>query len=466
MKNNIITKIRTKFNITQEELAHILNVSYTSINAWEKNKRFPQERMQKILLDMLEADKLESNIIKKEPVKGIVRSEAGFISSVIDYKNLRDTNPYTHSIGRWYGSLPSFLVGDLLRFIQTDYNNTGDVLVNFSGSGTVALEAAISGRKCIAFDANPMAVLLSSVKTNYQHKLNEDEVEAACNYVLDNREINIEEKKLSETNLLYSYNRWISEEGKLALKQICSGISQLNNSQIQKLMAVALASITINHSNIDKRCTNHYVYKEHKFDRKDLERAFYKEVNSYFECFDKFEELNNFVTPTIKLGNACDLDIADNSVSLVFSHPPYGTTINYYSINRIQISIMEAISFNESFSDGNEHSKCKKTDISSGTLKRFSSLTIDWVREAFRVLKPGGIFMTIIGDSRNSGKLSHPFTDIINKGEECGLIMKEFFIWVTNHKSGMHVKRKGNHIDHNYIIIMEKPIDEDTTNKR
>ena len=107
--------------------------------------------------------------------------------------------------------------------------------------------------------------------------------------------------------------------------------------------------------------------------------------------------------------------------------------------------------------------KCKENDLSAGTLARFNSFTQKWISEVYRVLKPGGIFVSIIGDSRDGGKLSHPFTDIIHYGETAGLILKEIFIWVTNNKSGMHIKRKGNHIDHNYIIIMEKPPYADTT---
>lgn len=102
--------------------------------------------------------------------------------------------------------------------------------------------------------------------------------------------------------------------------------------------------------------------------------------------------------------------------------------------------------------------KCKQKDISSSTLQKFRSFTKSWVTEVERVLRPGGVFIAVIGDSRDNGKLSHPFTDIIIEGEKRGLVMRELFIWITNHKAGMHVKRKGNHIDHNYIIIMEKPI--------
>ena len=50
---NVVQQIRIKYSITQEELAHILGVSYSSVNAWEGGKRVPQEQMLHMLTDIL-----------------------------------------------------------------------------------------------------------------------------------------------------------------------------------------------------------------------------------------------------------------------------------------------------------------------------------------------------------------------------------------------------------------------------
>ena len=34
--------------------------------------------------------------------------------------------------------------------------------------------------------------------------------------------------------------------------------------------------------------------------------------------------------------------------------------------------------------------------------------------------------------------------------------LKDIFVWVTKGKAGMNVKRRGNFIDHNYILIFKK----------
>lgn len=452
--DNIVYAIRQKFRITQEELAHILGVSYTTVNAWEGGKRNPQEHMVHVLNDLLSAESLPSSVANCGMPQGISRSSAGFVSSIIDYKNARDSAPYTHKIGRWYGSLPSFFVGDLLNFIRTDYRCSGPLLANFSGSGTVALEAALSGMQSYAIDINPMSVLLSYVKTQ-KIAFEREEVNCAFNAVISNRDISCAAQEVSKNNLIWSENKWFSDDARKATKQICVGISKIENYYIQCLLVVALTSIITNFCNIDKRCTNHYVYRDvGVFDRKKFNADFYAEINLCCDALLELQEVEGYINPVITGGDACHLQFPDNSIGVVFSHPPYGTTINYYSINRIPLSIIESISF---YNSPHIHSfECQHSDISSGTLTRFSSFTEAWVNEVYRVLDTGGVFVVVIGDSRNTGKLSHPFTDVISAGEKAGFSLKELFIWVTNHKAGMHVKRKGNHIDHNYVIIMEK----------
>ena len=437
---NIISEIRQKFGVTQEELAHVLGVSFTSVNAWEGGKRTPQEHMMVVLTDLLESEQLPKTTSEASS-KGFSRTDAGFVSTLLDYNGLRDPLPYTHSIGRWYGSLPSFLVSDIIKFIQTDFGKTGPILANFCGSGTIPLEAALHGMVSYGIDVNPMSVILSTVKTSIA-TYSFDALSDAYQQVVSNR-ISCEAPHNAK-NLLWADNKWFSPEVRAATKQLCAGISKIDNYSIQCILSVALATVIVNYCNIDKRCTNHYVYKENdRFERARLEDDFYSELKAYYRAIRSLETIPAYKKPVIQMGNACSLPF------------PSDSTINYYSINRIPISVLESIIFQEKCVDL-DALKCQSNDISSGTLSRFNSFTQSWVNEAYRVLKKKGVFVSIIGDSRDGGKLSHPFTEIIACGEKVGFTLKELFIWVTNHKSGMHVKRKGNHIDHNYVIIMEK----------
>lgn len=454
---NIVQQIRTKYSITQEELAHILGVSYTSVNAWEGGRRVPQEHMLNILTDILNSDTLPNVDISSNHAKGLYRSDTGYVSSVVDYDNARDPVPYTHGIGRWYGSLPSFLVRDFLRFARTDLNASGPFLANFSGSGTIPLEAGLSSTASFATDINPMALLLSKLKTS-RFSLSDDEFFSAYRRIISCRGPSDRLHACSPSNLLLSDNRWIPDRIRTALIELCGGISAEDDFNVQLIFSAALAVAAVDFANIDKRCTNHYVYKENpNCSRSALEIRLLEEAAEYLKLSRSLESASDYTVPTICYGDACSLPFDASAMGLVFSHPPYGTTINYYSINRVAISVLEIISFKDGWKLPTGD-LCRQKDLSSGTLSRFRLFTKDWISEVSRVLKPGGIFISVVGDSRDGGKLSHPFTDMIAAGEENGLIMKELFVWVTSHKAGMHIKRKGNHIDHNYIIIMEKPV--------
>lgn len=71
------------------------------------------------------------------------------------------TESRLHQLSPYIGKLKSTIAFDLIR----SHTSSGDVVLDpFCGSGTVPLEAAISGRTPIAFDANPYAVMLTRAK--------------------------------------------------------------------------------------------------------------------------------------------------------------------------------------------------------------------------------------------------------------------------------------------------------------
>ena len=80
--------------------------------------------------------------------------------------HLNNKERYTHLIH----SYPAKLLSNIpYFFLSSDYfcPSDGVVLDPFCGTGTVLLEAALSGRQAWGADANPLAILISKVKTTY-----------------------------------------------------------------------------------------------------------------------------------------------------------------------------------------------------------------------------------------------------------------------------------------------------------
>jgi hypothetical protein len=66
-----------------------------------------------------------------------------------------------HQLSPYIGKLKSSIARDLIAA----YTNPGDLVLDpFCGSGTIPLECTLMGRRPLAFDANPYAVMLTSAK--------------------------------------------------------------------------------------------------------------------------------------------------------------------------------------------------------------------------------------------------------------------------------------------------------------
>ena len=88
----------------------------------------------------------------------------------VDFREIEEValplDSYTHLIHPY----PAKLIAQIPRFFfrSNVLSSPGDyVLDPFAGSGTVLLEGALSGRKLIGIDSNPLARLISKVKVTY-----------------------------------------------------------------------------------------------------------------------------------------------------------------------------------------------------------------------------------------------------------------------------------------------------------
>jgi DNA modification methylase len=106
---------------------------------------------------------------------------------------------------------------------------------------------------------------------------------------------------------------------------------------------------------------------------------------------------------------------------------------------------------------GNDNKEIDGKDISTTSMKNYllsMQLVFD---EMARVLKHGKHMAIIIGDNRKDGNIQPTFAYFIHDAtNRLGLELRDIFVWVTKGKAGMNVARRGNFIDHNYILIFKK----------
>ena len=189
---------------------------------------------------------------------------------------------------------------------------------------------------------------------------------------------------------------------------------------------------------------NHLVVDKNKQSR-DVLSEFKKEVDRLYECINDFKKMSTCTDMAIKMNDARNLDLDDNVVDLMIAHPPYSNAILYYNIYSLVSDLL-----------GYDYNTIRKSDLSSGRFEPFLDNINMVLKESFRVIKSGGYQVFIIGDVRRNGDLVTALPNIIEMSRSAGFRLEDIFIWKLKHKAGMGVARRGNHIDHNYLLVMQK----------
>ncbi len=362
--------------------------------------------------------------------------KTSFISSVWDFPDIgsKQSGYLTHDFLRWYGKLIPQLVSKLLDM----YSEEGDVvLANFSGSGTVALEAHLMNRNAIGIDANPLALLLSRVKSS-PATINVDNVME----MLDKNLPKSTSKKYSQDVFL---QKWFTQEAYESIDKYYQASQKIVDLRLRDTVTIAIASIVKKVSRVDSRCVNHIVV-DNKKKSVDVRIALREKLKDISKDVESLIEKKSKSTVKIQPGDARKLDLPDNSVDLIISHPPYLGAIDYTNIMQLENLIL-----------GNNNKEIDGRDISTTSMKNYLISMQQVFDEMLRVTKPGKHIAVVIGDNRKNGNIQPTFAYFIQDAtQRLGLELKDIFVWITKGKAGMNVARRGNYIDHNYILIFKK----------
>lgn len=359
-----------------------------------------------------------------------------FISSVWDFPDIGSTESgyLTHDFLRWYGKLIPQLVSKLLDL----YSEENDmVLANFSGSGTVALEAHLANRNAIAIDANPLALLLSRVKSS-PAKINAEEL-------IEFLDKNLPKKTSRNYSTDEFLQKWFSSAAYESLDKYFQACQKIEDVKLRDTTTLAIASIVKKVSKVDSRCVNHIVVDKNK-KVADVRTNLYEKLKDISKDVDALIQMKSKASVIIKAGDARKLDLKSNSIDFIISHPPYLGAIDYTNIMQLENVIL-----------GNDNKEIDGKDISTTSMKNYLISMQQVFDEMARVLKNGKHMAIIIGDNRKDGNIQPTFAYFIQDAtNRLGLELRDIFVWVTKGKAGMNVARRGNFIDHNYILIFKK----------
>lgn len=357
-----------------------------------------------------------------------------------DFKNFT-----TQYLSHKFHSYPARFIPQIpLSFIKLFTNEKDVVLDPMCGCGTVLVEAFLNNRKSIGNDFNPLAVLISKVKTTlipvsaFEHM--ERKLARTKRYLdLDYRRIEERANNLPNRVVSKIFNKAVI--GKLeALREMVLEMKEEGYNDLYDLGRVALSaviwSLVENGNGLDI---------ENLFAKKV--QAMKKEILEMAEIIPKPS-----VTKAI-IGDARKLRVYDDSVDLIVTSPPYVNALDYYRVHMYNMLWlgMDFDLFRKHEIGGHSH-------FIMNRFRLFSEYLGDMLRsmlEMNRVLKKGKMCAIVVGNSSLEYELIESHKYFSSFAKDIGFKhVKTLFRNID--KTRKYTSADIGQIDDEYIVLLEK----------
>lgn len=330
-------------------------------------------------------------------------------------------------------------------FLNNNYfGKSGDsVLDPFCGSGTVLLESILSNKRAFGSDANPLARLITKVKTsNYSIEELKESQKKIDVYINSSPRLN--RKYPDVVNIDY----WFLPKVKKQLLRILDGINIIEEKSLRDFFLLCFSncikkvSLADNRVSVPVRIKVDSFPKEHPQRKKNIAKLeslkkidVYKKFNEIVENnIKRFEikklNFSNNYTATIVSNDARNLNLKNQSIDLIISSPPYAGAQKYIRSSSLNICWTELanaknLRFLDSKNIGRENYRRKEYIklIQTGIPEADDLLKIIYkqnslrahiaanyliemeqaIKEAYRVLKKDKFFVLIAANNQICG---------------------------------------------------------------
>lgn len=357
-----------------------------------------------------------------------------------------DTTYTAHGYFRYIGKYPPQLVAHVLN----KHSPAGPILDPMCGGGTTLTEARLRGIDSIGCDINPVSRLISSTTSAPQDP---QDFAAASEALLariadrigsDTPLFEGPKSKRSATHKMEYCREYFSED---TLRDIRLFLNLIEEPDIVRhrdtyLMCLLAVARRVSRANIKKM---NLEIDDKKSKIEPLGAAVASQIQ-------KVQSLN---TDYDYWAKPCQVDVVDKdcretglpdeSVGAVFLHPPYLTNTAFSEFTQLQLAIL-----------GLSHKAIWKRELrcrgsfvhEPDGLRKY---TVGWgktIAEAWRVLRPGGVLVTVVGD----GQIDYvriPIGAMTREmATDCGFELIEELFHLLNNNTGRTQSRrmKGQHM--------------------
>lgn len=264
-------------------------------------------------------------------IKGDIPVDRKFNGKVLEIYS-RDRSNYTHGFHKF----PAKYIPEIPRWAIVKFSKRENVLVDpFCGSGTSNVEARLHSRNSYAIDVDPIALLLTKVKTT---PLDEKELQRVKNWLIRAIYTSHDTKIPEFPNRDY----WFRNDVLNDLGVVTAQIHKIDDPDIRDFFIVCLSSILKEVSNADPKFLYALAISKKmrsENNRKiDVKKTFAQKVRDLTPKMISFSRVcprEYFVKIIGK--DAKEIELPDESIDMAVTSPPYLNAVDYPRANQLQI---------------------------------------------------------------------------------------------------------------------------------
>jgi len=375
-----------------------------------------------------------------------------------DLDKIRNKNYLTHN----FHPYPAKFIPQFPRKIIKSLSKPGEVVLDpFCGSGTTLVEAKLLGRNSIGVDINPIATLVSKVKTTILSDMQLKEIKRTVSEIGISINLHYGTKPITaERNTCIDFtvpdflnkDHWFKPFVLRELAIIKAHIDTVEDKDSKDFLTVAFSSILTKVSN--QESDTRYARRDKPIKEFDTYNAFSKKVTDMIKRIIKFSHKASDAFVNIFTHDSSYMPfLKGESVDLVVTSPPYLNAYDYYLYHKLRMYWL-----------GIDHYKVQALEIGSRHKHSDNNLGVDQyfvgvkecLRESSRALKKGRYLTIVIGDAIKDGayiKMDNHFEEI---AKDLGLSLEKEIVYPLRKytRAFMHGLKK---IQKNgYIMIFKK----------
>ena len=400
-------------------------------------------------MNSLDAGCFATSLMPKSTIKSINVSKGVRITDIIsfDFESVTadpfwnagyEKEPRMHKIHAYPAKFPSFIASNAFKYAQKNFVPPKYVADFFCGCGTVALEAKKNNIDFWGCDINPVATMISKVKS---HKYQLGRLIKYYSSIIEkvaSSDIYIDYEKANE-RIKY----WFDADHYSELFRLREAIqiSTPKNSFYRLFFLCAFSNIL--------KATSRWLTKSIKpqFDPSKIPSGVMESFKHQYEfMINSIREIGSFGQSGMKIitGNILDPSIKKPKVDMVLSSPPYVTSYDYAGIHQLSLLWLGyAEDYRKlrigSIGSKHQHSDFKENikklngigaNIVEAIMKKNKSLARDIAQyyvdmqnvtyTSYNVLNEPGIVLFVIGNTEYKGvkidNVRHLALSMINSG--------------------------------------------------